>query len=48
MMLKTMKFTTFSISSIGADGSRLYSKEAIKSAGGVAKMPKDKVLQTKI
>jgi len=47
-MLKTMHFTTFGISSIGPDGSRLYSKEGIKSAGGIAKMPKDKVLQTKI
>jgi hypothetical protein len=43
-LLKTTKFTTFGISSIGSDGSRLYTTEAIKSAGGISKMPKDKVL----
>lgn len=47
-MIKHVKFTSFQISTIGPDGQRLYSKEAIKNAGGFAKMDQSTLLQTKI
>ena len=34
-LIKKCTYTTFSIATTGPDGARLYSKEAIKSAGGL-------------
>ena len=34
-LIKKMPYTSFHIATIGPDGARLYSKEAIKSAGGM-------------
>jgi len=47
-LIKTCPFTSFSIATIGPDGNRLYSKEALKNAGGMANMNKETLLQTKI
>ena len=47
-LIKVLPFTAFSIATIGPDGQRLYSKEAIKNAGGFANMNKETLLQTKI
>lgn len=47
-LIKRIPYTSFSIATIGPDGNRLYSKEAIKNAGGFANMSKETLLQTKI
>jgi len=37
-MIKTCTITTFAISTVGPDGSRLYTVEKIKAAGGNSKV----------
>jgi hypothetical protein len=43
-LLKRIQYTSFSIATIGPDGQRLYSKDAIKNAGGFANMKKETLL----
>jgi len=38
----------YSISTVGADGRRLYSEENVAAAGGMGKMSQGAALQTKI
>lgn len=47
-IIRTVPYTQFSIATIGPDGNRLYSKEALKNAGGMGNMNKETLLQTKI
>ena len=47
-LIRNCPLTKFSIATIGPDGNRLYSKEALKNAGGMANMNKETLLQTKI
>ena len=47
-LIKVLPFTSFSIATVGPDGNRLYSKEALKNAGGMANLNKETLLQTKI
>ena len=43
-LIKNIPYTSFKIATIGPDGQRLYSKEAIKNAGGFANMNKETLL----
>jgi len=43
-LIKRIPFTSFHIATIGPDGQRLYSKEAISNAGGFANMNKETLL----
>lgn len=47
-VLKLQPLTRFNISTIGADGRRLYSDENTQAAGGMGKLDQDSLLQTKI
>lgn len=47
-VIKTQNVVDFSISTIGADGRRIYSIENLKAAGGFSKAPANVALQTKI
>ena len=47
-IIKVCNITTFAISTVGADGQRLYSIENAKSAGGISKLPIEAQLSTKI
>lgn len=47
-MIKTCTITTFAISTVGPDGSRLYTVEKIKAAGGNSKVSTETQLSTKI
>lgn len=47
-MIRSCNITTFAISTVGPDGSRLYTEEKIKAMGGKAKVPMETQLSTKI
>lgn len=47
-VIRTCDITTFSISTVAPDGSRLYTMENAQNQGGFSKMPIDAQMQTKI
>ena len=47
-LIKTCDITTFNISTLNPDGSRLYTLENAAYAGGMTKIPIDAQMQTKI
>lgn len=47
-MIKVQDITTFAISTVAADGSRLYTLEKIKAMGGNGKVSIETQLSTKI
>jgi predicted transcriptional regulator len=47
-IIKMQPIINFQISTVGADGRRLYSEENVKAAGGIGKMSQEAQLQTKI
>ena len=47
-LIKIQPIINFQISTLGADGRRLYSEENVAAAGGLGKMTQEAQLQTKI
>lgn len=47
-IINSQPIINFQISTVGADGRRLYSEENVKAAGGLGKMTQEAQLQTKI
>ena len=47
-MIKNQPLLQYNISTLGADGRRLYSEENTAAAGGIGKLSQEAQLQTKI
>ena len=47
-IIKNQPLLEYNISTLGADGRRLYSEENTAAAGGIGKLSQDALLQTKI